>query len=107
MATIMFDILMPSYTIVYMDNKNLCSDADCEGWGICPCRDWTGFEFSLAERINQLVAIHGSLCAVSEEIVLNKGYLSRLRSGAKDNPSDDKLAALGLKREVTIVYKRI
>lgn len=56
---------------------------------------------SLQERINQLVAQHGSLRAVARVTEIDAGYLSRLRSGEKVAPEKAKLRRLGLRRVVT------
>ena len=55
---------------------------------------------SIADRIAQLIAQHGSLRAVSRVTEIDAGYLSRLASGEKVNPSKDKLRRLGLRRVV-------
>ena len=56
---------------------------------------------SLQERIEQLVERHGSLRAVARVVEIDAGYLSRLRTGEKLNPSKDKLRRLGLRRMVS------
>lgn len=56
---------------------------------------------TLQERIDELVAQHGSLRAVSRVTEIDAGYLSRLRAGEKANPEKDKLRRLGLRRVVT------
>ena len=55
---------------------------------------------TLQERIEQLVAKHGSLRAVARVTKIDDGYLSRLRSGDKVNPQKDTLRHLGLRRVV-------
>lgn len=55
---------------------------------------------SLCDRINRLVQQHGSLRAVARVTEIDVGYLSRLRSGEKVNPENDKLRRLGLRRVV-------
>lgn len=55
---------------------------------------------TLYDRIEQLVAQHGSLRAVARVTEIDVGYLSRLRSGEKVNPEKDKLRRLGLRRIV-------
>lgn len=55
---------------------------------------------SIADRIAQLIAQHGSLRAVSRVTEIDAGYLSRLASGEKVNPGKDKLRRLGLRRVV-------
>jgi hypothetical protein len=56
---------------------------------------------TLQERIEQLVAQHGSLRAVSLVTEIDVGYLSRLRSGEKFAPEKDKLRRLGVRRVVS------
>lgn len=59
-----------------------------------------GTEITLAARIEILANAHGSLRQLAESIGEDAGYLSRLRSGEKDNPSDEVLQKLGLVRVV-------
>ena len=47
-------------------------------------------------RINELVAEHGNLRAAGEAVQIDHGYLSRLASGEKKNPSAETLDRLGL-----------
>lgn len=56
---------------------------------------------TLQERIDELVAQHGSLRAVARVTDIDVGYLSRLRAGEKANPEKDKLRRLGLRRVVS------
>jgi hypothetical protein len=56
---------------------------------------------TLQERIDQLVAQHGSLRAVARVTEIDAGYLSRLRSGEKTEPQEAKLRRLGLRRVVS------
>ena len=56
---------------------------------------------TLQERIDELVAQHGSLRAVARVTEIDAGYLSRLRTGEKVNPEKDKLRRMGLRRVVT------
>lgn len=53
---------------------------------------------SLAACIGHLVKKHGSLRKAADAAGVDVGYLSRLRSGAKDQPSDRMLKALGIER---------
>lgn len=55
---------------------------------------------TLQDRIDELVAQHGSLRAVARVTEINVGYLSRLRAYANVNPGRDKLRRLGLRRVV-------
>lgn len=59
----------------------------------------------LAARIDEYISMYGSLREVGASIGIDAGYLQRLRSGEKVNPSDATLARLGLRRVVT--YERI
>ena len=56
---------------------------------------------TLQDRIDELVAQHGSLRAVARVTEIDVGYLSRLRAYANVNPGRDKLRRLGLRRVVT------
>jgi hypothetical protein len=47
-----------------------------------------GALMTLAERIAELIAQHGSLRAAARVLECDPGYLSRLQSGEKDNPED-------------------
>lgn len=60
---------------------------------------------TLQDRIDELVAQHGSLRAVARVTEIDAGYLSRLRTGEKVNPEKDKLRRMGLRRVVT--YERL
>lgn len=51
----------------------------------------------MQDRIDELVAQHGSLRAVARVTEIDAGYLSRLRTGEKVNPEKDKLRRLGLR----------
>lgn len=64
-----------------------------------------GESVTLAERINGFVDLCGSLRAAADVLDVDAGYLSRLRSGEKEAPSDDLLKRLGLTRVVT--YERV
>jgi len=59
---------------------------------------------TIQDRINELVAQHGSLRAVARVTEIDVGYLSRLRSGEKANPEKDKLRRLGLRRVVSFEH---
>lgn len=59
----------------------------------------------LQKRIVEVVFSAGSLRAAAKWLDVDSGCLSRLQSGEKDNPSDELLAKLGLRRKV--VYERI
>ena len=60
----------------------------------------------LAHCIDKLTKKHGSLRAAARAAGLDAGYLSRLRSGDKEQPSDAVLAALGLERVVSYRMSR-
>ena len=59
-----------------------------------------GKAVTLQDRIDELVAQHGSLRAVARVTEIDVGYLSRLRAYANVNPGRDKLRRLGLRRVV-------
>lgn len=59
----------------------------------------------LQKRIEALTKKHGSLRAVSRVLKIDNGYLSRLASGEKDDPSDSVLRKLGLRRVVKYVRR--
>ena len=59
----------------------------------------------LGDRISELEQQHGSLRSASKVLGCDAGYLSRLRSGEKENPSAILLKRMGLKR--VIAYERI
>jgi hypothetical protein len=59
----------------------------------------------IKDRIDALVERHGSLRALARVMACDVGYLSRLRSGDKTEPSPEFLAAMGLQRVVTYVDK--
>ena len=60
---------------------------------------------TLKERIDELCEKHGSLRKAAKAVDVDFGYLSGLRSGEKNNPSDNTLEKLGLKKVVTYVLK--
>ncbi len=60
---------------------------------------------TLAERIAELIAAHGSLREVGRVIDIDPGYLSRLARGEKVAPTKDYLTRMGLRRVVT--YERL
>jgi hypothetical protein len=80
--------------------------SECEKWcGNPHCRAQPAQEpaddaarVSLAHRIEELAEQHGSLRAAASALDVDVGYLSRLRSGLKDAPSDELLSRLGLER---------
>jgi hypothetical protein len=53
---------------------------------------------TLAERIAELIAQHGTLRAVSRTLAIDVGYLSRLERGLKTEASGEVLSKLGLRR---------
>ena len=62
-----------------------------------PCQMPSAIELAIEAAEEE----HGSLRAAAKSIGVDAGYLSRLKSGDKVNPSDEVLAALGLERTVT------
>ena len=75
------------------------------GMGLAQAIDPRMDSMTIQERINELVAQHGSLRAVSRVTEIDVGYLSRLRAGEKVNAEADKLRRLGLRRVVS--YERL
>lgn len=59
---------------------------------------------TLTERIEELIAKHGSLRAAARVLECDAGYLSRLASGEKDDPGPVLLRRMGLRQVVT--YER-
>jgi hypothetical protein len=55
---------------------------------------------TLRQRIDELIAQHGTLRATASVLMTDCSYLHRLRSGEKTKPGDDLLRRMGL-REVT------
>lgn len=58
----------------------------------------------LRERISDLIEQHGSLRATARVLMVDAGYLSRLASGEKDDPGEDLLRRMKLRRVVS--YER-
>lgn len=80
-----------------------CNDSRAAAWAAAraalaaePMPEGYAEETKIQTRIAELVEKHGSLRALARAIDLDVGYLSRLASGEKDNPSPDVLAKLGL-----------
>ncbi|WCE04451.1 hypothetical protein [Pseudoxanthomonas sp. JBR18] len=64
-----------------------------------------GITTTLEEHIALRAAVSGSLRAYANSLGIDVGYLSRLASGEKDNPSEEVLEKLGLRK--TVVYTTI
>lgn len=60
---------------------------------------------TLKERIDELIAKHGTLRASARALEVDAGYLSRLRYGEKDTPGETLLTRMGLRR--TELYERL
>ncbi|RZZ85670.1 hypothetical protein [Pseudoxanthomonas winnipegensis] len=60
---------------------------------------------TLEEHIALRAAVSGSLRAYANSLGIDVGYLSRLASGEKDNPSEEVLEKLGLRK--IVVYTAI
>jgi hypothetical protein len=60
---------------------------------------------TLAERIDELVAQHGSLRAAAAVLRTDAAYLWRLKSGEKNDPGEQLLRRMKLRRVVS--YERI
>jgi hypothetical protein len=63
-------------------------------WYVCSTKP--SITDALQKRIKELVDIHGSLRSVSRHTGIDVGYLSRLDSGERDNPSVEVLSMLGV-----------
>jgi len=61
---------------------------------------------TLKQRIEELIAQHGSLRAVGRVLTIDPGYLLRLSTGEKDQPSERVLKKLKLRQIVTVTYER-
>jgi len=59
---------------------------------------------TFAACIDHLIATHGTLRAVARMAKVDPGYLSRLRYGERQNPSEEVLKALGLTRIVSYQF---
>ena len=59
---------------------------------------------SLQHRIQELVERHGSVRAAARVVEIDPAYLYRLSTGEKDEPSDNVLRKLKLRRTVTVSY---
>lgn len=59
----------------------------------------------LQKRLRDLARIHGGYRALGRLYGVDHAYLCKLRRGEKNNPSDELLAKLNLRRIVTITYK--
>ena len=55
---------------------------------------------TIPERIDTLIAKHGSLRAAARVLKMTAAYLSRLHRGEKTNPSEKTLRKLGLRKVV-------
>jgi hypothetical protein len=62
---------------------------------------------TLAERIRELEAQHGSLRAAARVLDIDPGYLSRLLHGEKTDPGDLLLRRMGLRAPNPKQYERI
>lgn len=58
----------------------------------------------LRQRIAELIEQHGSLRAAARVLMVDPGYLSRLASGEKDDPGEDLLRRMKLRR--VVAYER-
>ena len=57
----------------------------------------------LQDRIAELIEQHGSLRAAASVLECDPGYLSRLQSGEKDDPGDQLVRRMKLRRVVSYV----
>lgn len=65
--------------------------------------DAGGAGVTLAEHMAELISAAGGVRALSRRTGLDPGYISRLASGSKEDPSSYVLLQLGLKRVVIYV----
>lgn len=56
---------------------------------------------TLAGRCEELAKLHGGLRKAATACDIDVGYFSRLKSGDKNNPTDETLRKLGLTRVIT------
>lgn len=61
---------------------------------------------TLKDRIEQLEGLYGGLRGVASALDIDPGFLSRMKSGKKFNPSNETLRKLGLRREVTYTLEK-
>ena len=63
-------------------------------------------QITLTEAMEALTEKHGSQAEAARQCEINKTYWSRLMSGLKEWPSDETLAKLGLRRNVSYEWIR-
>jgi len=62
---------------------------------------------TLIGRVAELVGKHGGVRPAARVLKMDHGYLHRLLTGEKKEPSAAVLRKLGLRRVVTVTYVRI
>jgi hypothetical protein len=70
-----------------------------------PLANAEGMAVTLIERIDELVAQHGSLRALARVLECSPAYICRLRTGVTKNPGPAVLRKLGLRR--VVMYERV
>lgn len=60
---------------------------------------------SLPARIAELTAEHGSMRAVGQELATDVSYISRMAAGLRNDPNDELLQRMGLRKVVS--FERI
>ena len=60
-----------------------------------------GATVTLQWHIGRLICKHGGLRAAADAVGIDAGYLSRLGSGQKSNPTKAMLKKLGLRKVIT------
>ena len=60
---------------------------------------------TISERVGMAIQYHGGLRKAAVALDINPGYLSRLNSGEKKNPSEPVLIKLGLRKEINYVLR--
>lgn len=60
----------------------------------------------LKERLDELIALHGTLTKAAAAVGIHHSYLSRLFAGEKLDPSPEVAKKLGLLKVVTVRFER-
>ena len=60
---------------------------------------------TISNRVGKIILLYGGLRKAAAALDINPGYLSRLNSGEKKNPSEPVLIKLGLRKEINYVLR--
>lgn len=60
----------------------------------------------LRKRVHEAIDLYGSVRAAAGQLGIDYTYLYRLSTGEREDPSDEMLKKLGLKRVITFVSTR-